>query len=492
MDRRTENHRRADSTKEFLKLISEFKSGYFTVETLYSRAVVCYDLLLEILEGKDMADHNTQEIRHVVEEIVDLLLYNSSNDPFIALGLPYNADKETIRSRWKRLLCLYHPDRYSNKLLFEERAKRINEAFKETAHFKRPQTTNRAARERSHGRSENRKRTFHSSRTNTSLRSSSFLRHLPLFVIGLAILLVSLSVFLFVHRINNVNKVSNKQSKKIEKEELTSSRSHLSDTSLTIKNSNKVIEKASLKITELETFSIPKFDESISKDTTVRTNDAMKKQNHLFQEKKVKNNHQGEKFAFYYKKGEQIPESIITAPVLKKESSDTKTVTSSHTSENLPGGPEIPERPAESGDSQLSSPPTTTTYYTFYSRSGIPPDALIVEETNRLIEDFVVYYETSNLEGYLSLFTEDAKENGVPIKSLTEKYKKRFFDVKNRLKISNIFIRINSRDNVVVSADFSLDRFYIKEIAFYKSQGRIRWVLEKRNQHLLIKQVWYE
>lgn len=95
-----------------------------------------YETLLDVVGGPHAAGKisgllNVPEagIRSDAQKIIDFLLFNSENDPYITLGLPEHASAPEVNRRWKNLIVLYHPDKYRNQPGYEERAKRINEAY---------------------------------------------------------------------------------------------------------------------------------------------------------------------------------------------------------------------------------------------------------------------------------------------------------------------------------------------------------------------------
>ena len=130
-------HRTRD--KEFkLVLASGLLCSYerSTPGELYQKALKCYEVLIDILEDADTArdvsalvSRPVTSVQDSARSIIDLLLFNKAADPAVALGLPENADKTEANRRWKRLMVLYHPDRYPDDHAYEERAKRINEAY---------------------------------------------------------------------------------------------------------------------------------------------------------------------------------------------------------------------------------------------------------------------------------------------------------------------------------------------------------------------------
>jgi hypothetical protein len=118
-------------------LIKRFDENPPLDET-YNRAAGCYEVLLDLVERpevsnevSDLIKQPSEKIRMSALKIVNVLLFNDKNDPFISLGLANHATDNEIKRRWKRLLMLYHPDKLHSQKRIDEAAKKINQAFEE-------------------------------------------------------------------------------------------------------------------------------------------------------------------------------------------------------------------------------------------------------------------------------------------------------------------------------------------------------------------------
>jgi hypothetical protein len=107
-------------------------------QEIYEKAVACFESLVEITESEEMAskvssliDDPVPSVRETAKAIIDRLLFNSANNPYLSLGLSENTGRAEVAKRWKRLIVLYHPDKYPDQKEYEEKAKKINEAYKE-------------------------------------------------------------------------------------------------------------------------------------------------------------------------------------------------------------------------------------------------------------------------------------------------------------------------------------------------------------------------
>lgn len=124
------------------RLINRFRLSAYPDE-IYDSVISNYDTLLEIIENHRSAvklaltaDMPISKIRESAEAILDFLIFNKKNDPFVSLGLKGNEDRIKITRRWRQLITLFHPDKYPGNRIYEERAKRINEAYEEIRRLK--------------------------------------------------------------------------------------------------------------------------------------------------------------------------------------------------------------------------------------------------------------------------------------------------------------------------------------------------------------------
>lgn len=133
------NNARKTGDRDFkLLLASGLLCSYerYTPEELYPKALKCYEILLDILEDARTAgdvaavlSRPPASVQNSARSVIDLLLFNAKADPSVSLGLARDAGKNETKRRWKRLMVLYHPDRYPDDHAYEDRAKQINEAY---------------------------------------------------------------------------------------------------------------------------------------------------------------------------------------------------------------------------------------------------------------------------------------------------------------------------------------------------------------------------
>lgn len=178
-------------------------------EEVYEKAVKCFDVLMGTLEDSDTAGKISkivsipfEAVTKSVQTIMDLLLFNARNDPYMSLCLPRHATEEQVSRRWKRLIVYYHPDKYSDEQQYEERAKRINEAYKEIRNIGEGLYVDdfpEAAFRKNEGPS------FPSSRVlrHVSKRRKSshhkYLRRLPALILAVSFLVTVISILLFIY-----------------------------------------------------------------------------------------------------------------------------------------------------------------------------------------------------------------------------------------------------------------------------------------------------
>jgi hypothetical protein len=162
---------------------------------IYDKAIRCYETLIECIEKTEtteeisvLLDIPAVTIREYAETIINVLLFNKENDPYLSFGLNKDAPLSEVSRRWKSLIVLYHPDKYLNQRIYEEKAKKINELYEEIQNFKKNNiyynTFNNASRVSPRGSS----RIFH----------SMYLKYLPLFIIGTAMIIAILSILLLI------------------------------------------------------------------------------------------------------------------------------------------------------------------------------------------------------------------------------------------------------------------------------------------------------
>jgi hypothetical protein len=169
-------------------------------EEMYQKAIPCFDSLLEIKESRDVAskvssliDGTVASVQKTAEAIVDSLLFNGTKNPYLSLGLPENAGKVEAAQRWKRLIVLYHPDKYPGQREYEEKAKKINEAYEEIQTRKRevllPRPDNRGSGD--------------VPPVINTMHYARYLRRVPVCILTLAILMAILSILFFIRTIQD-------------------------------------------------------------------------------------------------------------------------------------------------------------------------------------------------------------------------------------------------------------------------------------------------
>ena len=186
------------------RLLSGFGTRHSSNE-IYEMALSCYDLLIDMVEDSGVARELSafvhmpaNEIQASAEGIIDRLLFNPKNDPYIALGLQGHVSAAEVTRRWKRLIILYHPDRYPNQKKYEERAKKINQAYSEIQRMKERGIHYEVIR--------NVKKTSFP-RTNR-IHYFRYMKRLPAVIIAAAILAAIISMLLFVSKIKRIHSVA--------------------------------------------------------------------------------------------------------------------------------------------------------------------------------------------------------------------------------------------------------------------------------------------
>jgi hypothetical protein len=118
-------------------LINKFIEGC-PIDEVYKKSTDCFDILLDLIEKPEVGVEISRLIKQpqrniamAAQKILNLILFNEKNNPFLSFGLSKNATSEEVKKRWKRLLVIYHPDRMSNQKGYGEIAKKINQVYRE-------------------------------------------------------------------------------------------------------------------------------------------------------------------------------------------------------------------------------------------------------------------------------------------------------------------------------------------------------------------------
>ena len=180
-------------------LIAGFYTGS-SMREIYELIIAHYETLLGILEDSETAAEISklmslpvEKTKDITESIIASLLFNKSNDPFISLGLRHNVPLQDARHRWKRLMTLYHPDKHHNSIIYDDKTKRINEAFAEV-NKKRQESPLFEERSDNYEIAKQVRKTDGKVKTNKEYFKR--LRYVPFFILGLAVLIaVSLLSF---------------------------------------------------------------------------------------------------------------------------------------------------------------------------------------------------------------------------------------------------------------------------------------------------------
>ena len=174
-------------------LMRRFHEQCLTNE-IYEKATRSYETLIDTIKKKRTAkeiatllDIPEITIKGYAEAIIDILLFNKENDPYLSFGLTRGASFSEVNRRWKSLIVLYHPDRNSNKQLFESRAKKINGIYEQML---------RLQEQKLYPRSLNNMIEVSLPRSSKFIHEKYF-KYIPYIIIVLAIIIAILSLLLF-------------------------------------------------------------------------------------------------------------------------------------------------------------------------------------------------------------------------------------------------------------------------------------------------------
>ena len=161
---------------------------------IYEKATRSYETLIDTIEKKHTAkeiatllDIPEITIKRYAEAIIDILLFNKENDPYLSFGLTRGASFSEVNRRWKSLIVLYHPDRNLDKQLFEDRARKINGIYEEIL---------RLQKQKLYPRSLNNIIEVSLPR-NDKLIHEKYFKYIPHIIIVLAMIIAILSLILF-------------------------------------------------------------------------------------------------------------------------------------------------------------------------------------------------------------------------------------------------------------------------------------------------------
>ena len=191
------------------RLISGFGTRYSSYE-VYERALSCYDLLIDAFENPGVARELSglvhmpaNKLQASAEAIIDRLLFNQKNNPYISLGFQGHASASEVTRRWKRLIILYHPDRYPNQKKYEERAKKINQAYAEIKQIEESDIRHEVVK------NEVVKNVRKPALVRTGrIHYFRYMKRLPAVIIAAAVLIALISMLLFVSKLRKIHSVA--------------------------------------------------------------------------------------------------------------------------------------------------------------------------------------------------------------------------------------------------------------------------------------------
>jgi len=454
-DAETVNRRHLSVLKLFEKL-----QGDFPEEDLYERALRNYDLLLDILESPAAARAvsecgalPTEYVRDSADRVISLLLSNNDKNPFLALGLNAISSEEEVTTRWKKLISLFHPDRNPGSD-DEEKAKLINEAY--------TRARSPAAREAFKPAPEKRpgNGTAKLQRRPSHKKADRHLRYAPKAIIILALSAAFLTGAVFIL-------------KKIEV------RGPLPPPPI-MRGAPEMAKSPPSAPPALILPEINPPDEVRKEEKKTPAPPAKRKE-------KARGKKRGPLRKNAPVKAGNPSRQERNIPVMEKSLPD-----------------EGPGEPAGTGgEGPLWEPENLTREFHSRLSPDLPPPPPyrpeidfkkdnIVDEINALIKAFEYYTEKEELEGYLSLFADNALENGKEVSSLMPEYTDRFGRFDQKLVMSKIKIRIGNRDRAEISADYVLQRTEKEEGKNLLQEGKLKLKLERLDEGFRILHYEYD
>jgi len=196
--------------KEFQLLLAAGRIlRYETIsrEDVYEKALNCFEGLLDIRDSLDtakkisaMIDRQVTIVQKSAEAITDLLLFNKNNDPYLSIGFPGYAGKDEVNRRWKRLIVLCHPDKYPDQKEYEEKAKKLNEAYDQIRKTKKHAIPYNPIND-----------VFRDSLPKSdTVHYARYLKYVPTIILALTIFMAVISILLFFKAVKDDRHLYNK------------------------------------------------------------------------------------------------------------------------------------------------------------------------------------------------------------------------------------------------------------------------------------------
>ncbi len=438
----------------FLAFLRRFERG-ISPEDLYASSLRHYDLILEILEGKEPlkeilcgTSHSPEQVRIQCQRIVDFMIFNQRRDPFLSLGLRREeTTKGLLNRRWKRLSLLFHPDLYPNSKEAEERAKRINAAYAEAEEALQSPPEIPPVDFEEVVKASKRLR----------IKKNPPFRRVSSLVVGILIIFLFLSVGLFIaHRWTRPYRP---QTAPVErKKESPSYKGHFNFYKTFIKSEKrrsrpKEPSQRSLSVVEhTKSDRMPLLSSEI--ELTEQYLSAVLKEEPYIEPEQAET----------VEKPMEIEQEVTVVPEteVKKTGEVSTPVTEKEGQDNFEDMPEGP-----TGETQI-------------------------EEVLTFIGRYRDYYEKGRLEAFLSLFDKDAVENGRPVRSLVSSYQQIFMRSLNSYTLSNLSVERESPDMFKVRANYHIKRLVKDTGKQYEYMGWVAWRLKKTEQGFKILELRYE
>ncbi len=469
-----------------VSLIDRFIKG-IPFDDLYERAIRHYDILLEIIEGNENLDgkvlshsgYSLQKIRSAALDIVDTLLYNNKGDPFLSLGLSRNISYETLKKRWKRLISLYHPDLYPDHKYYEERAKKINAAYNEAVqNLEKRGVIIEEDSEKVF--SKYREHSFEPYRKSISPGALYLLKRLPLLILISVVFVTFVTLGFFIKSRMDERKIVLTAGIEVppEEDKDIDNRDSLSfpPIPLSPKEGDEIIEKTRERGEKTD---VPVLSEQDSvKIQTESEFDITRKyilKDLDLQEREMEKRQVSEK--------KELPDAssqIDTEPIKPEKIS--------------PGYVLVKKQNSRAAKEGLIKDETLREEKKDRSEDNKKQNKQkdIKKEIHLFLQQYKKYYERGDLLKFLSLFAEDAVENGEKVARLKEVYKRIFAESENRYKLKDIVIDLKNLNTAEVRAKFDIQRLIKRDGRVYRYRGDVKWVIKIKGDELKIVSLYYE
>ncbi len=474
------------------------------INGLYEGALRCFETLIDISINPGVARAlsastgiDADRLMQGADQIISCLHFNKQRDFYIALGLRREASPDEIRNRWKRLMLLYHPDRFQDsgnqtdyRLIqqAEEKAKVVNEAYnmlKDTERRRQyDRTLNPNENKDIHADARANRlyrylRPLHSAGYDNSASPVNHIKVMIPKIITISSVVISILVIGIIFLLNQpvppppVNSEHMENNKAAANNEASMSKTEVKGNE---GNPAYLKEMAEGDFKEKgKGGSEGLFSEQLPRDkkTDGGNNIIKSKDVHTMLEAHDSHNVRP-----------PIPEPQHSSPVSiegkveKTLQKDTISSLQNKTANNIKANKDIHEGNTKENNNTVQRPQPAPLQITEAAEQPIKP--ITRSEAKLFIKTYLSAYERGNIDSFMRFFSKDAVENGMDIQAMKEAYNRCFKGNENHYRLDDININ-DLAGYVLVSGNYRIDRLIVREDRWLHFSGRITLWLQRDN-----------